>query len=78
STLEEKVAARYGVSPEKVFWVSEIESKWKGSVRVKALPPPGRDDNLVWMVDLVRWNVVPLSPEAKEISSWQQKPKNVP
>lgn len=66
STLEEKVAQHFQVAPERLFWEPHLESKVKGTVQVKAIPPQG-GGNLIWEVDLVRMNVAPVTPEAKSL-----------
>lgn len=66
NTLEEMVATRYGVSRERIFWVPEIESKIKGTVKVKASVPDSKDI-LEWRVDLVRFQVFPVSPAARDL-----------
>ena len=68
--LEEKVASYFGVTPDRIFWQPEIESKWRGTVKVKAIPPQG-GGNLIWRVDLVRLSVMPITPEAMEFSKPQ-------
>jgi len=68
TTLEEKVAQQFGVKPDLVSWEPQIESKVKGTVLVKALPPQG-GGNLIWKVDLVRLSVVPITPEAQAYSN---------
>lgn len=67
STLEEKIQKKYGVRPDLISWIPEIESKITGKVKVRALLPQG-DKNLIYQVDLVRLSVNPLTPEAEELS----------
>ncbi|MCE9624101.1 MAG: hypothetical protein K8R69_01410 [Deltaproteobacteria bacterium] len=66
--LEEKVAKAFGVKPDLISWQPEIESKMRGTVLVRALPPQG-GGNLIWKVDLVRLSVVPITPEAQAYSN---------
>ncbi len=63
-TLEEKITKKFGVPPEQISWLAEIESKFKGTVKVRAVLPKGEKD-LVFQVDLVRMAVAPLSEDAK-------------
>lgn len=65
-TLEEKVASHFQVASDRLFWEPSLESKIQGTVRVKAVPPQG-GGNLIWEVDLVRMNVVPVTAEAKTL-----------
>jgi hypothetical protein len=65
-TLEAEVARVYGVSKEAIQWVPEIESKTQGKVWVRAVLS-GRDTELLWQVDLVRFSVIPISPAAKSL-----------
>lgn len=65
-TLEEILADRYEVSREQIFWVPRLESKFRGTVVVEAFIS-GKKKNLLWKVDLVRFNIVPISSEAKAL-----------
>ena len=65
-TLEEKISRQYGVPAGRIFWLSEIESKTKGMVKVQA-KVPGTDDDLSWRVDLVRFNISPISDRARDL-----------
>ena len=67
-TLEDRVAQSFGVKPDLISWQPEIESKTRGTVLVRALPPQG-GGNLIWKVDLVRLSVVPITPEAQAYSN---------
>ncbi len=66
-TLEEKAAAFFQVPADRISWAPEIESKLKGTVKVRVLPPQG-GGNWVYQVDLVRMSVTPLTPEAAALS----------
>ncbi|MFO1462610.1 MAG: hypothetical protein U1F66_02460 [bacterium] len=68
ASLEELVARQFGVRPDLISWEPQLESKVKGTVLVKALPPQG-GGNLIWKVDLVRLSVVPITPEAQAYSN---------
>lgn len=65
-TLEEKISTRYGVPPVQIRWYSEIESKTQGIIKVHA-GVPGSPDSLSWQVDLVRFNIIPLTPPTEQI-----------
>lgn len=65
-TLEEKLAKEYDVKPEVIQWQPILESKVQGIVTVKALVP-GQAEPLVWQVDLVRFQISPQSPKAKQL-----------
>lgn len=65
--LEQWVSQVYGVSPEEIQWEPSLKSKIKGIVRVQARVPR-HSDELVWNVDLVRFQVTPLSPKAQALS----------
>jgi hypothetical protein len=66
-TIEEGVASYYQIAPEAISWVPEIQSKLKGTVLVKALPPQG-PGKFIWQVDLVHFSIQPMSPEAEGLS----------
>lgn len=65
-TIEEQIGARYGIPVTSIQWFSEFESKTKGLVVVRA-KVPGVGDDLSWRVDLVRFNVLPMSSRAEQI-----------
>lgn len=65
-TLEEKLAQHYNVKVETIQWQPNLESKVQGIVTVQALIP-GQAEPLVWQVDLVRFQISPQSPEAKNL-----------
>jgi hypothetical protein len=66
ATIEEQIGARYGVPAPNIRWFSEIESKARGIVEVRA-KVPGSQDELIWRVDLVRFSVSPATPAAEQI-----------
>ena len=72
-TLPEMLAERYGVGVQRIGWLPEIESKTRGLVRVRAVLPQDQEP-LVWQVDLVRFNVLPVSPAARGLGSEEAKP----
>lgn len=65
--LEQRISQVYGVNPEEIQWDPSLESKIKGIVRVQAHIPQ-HSDELVWNVDLVRFQVTPLSSKAHALS----------
>jgi len=65
-TLVEELSQRYGVQPQSISWIPQIESKVQGTVQVQAVVP-GREELLVWKVDLVRYRVMPASSGASEL-----------
>jgi hypothetical protein len=65
--LEQRIGQVYGVTPEEIQWDPRLESKIKGIVRVQAHVPQ-HSDELVWNVDLVRFQVTPLSKKAHALS----------
>ena len=65
-TLEQVLSERHGVPVERIFWRPEFESKLKGTVRVKAQLPEN-SEHLEWQVDLVRFQVMPLTPAARAL-----------
>lgn len=60
-SIDERLQAKYQVLPDQVGWEPKIESKTQGIVAVHA-KVPGSPDKLLWEVDLVRFNVRPVSP----------------
>ena len=66
STIEARLSQKLGVSAETITWKTQIESKWRGTVLVKARVP-GRSESYVWKVDLARQAVIPHSDAAKAI-----------
>jgi hypothetical protein len=59
------------VQPTNVQWFSEIESKTRGVIKVYA-KVPGSQEELSWRVDLVHFNIFPISPKAVEIGTPSQ------
>lgn len=65
-TIAEALAAKYAVKPEEIYWSTEIQSKWRGTVRVTALIPNTKD-SLTWLVDVSAQEVMPESDAAKRL-----------
>ena len=65
-TITDALAAKYSVKPETIYWSTEIQSKWRGTVRVTALIPNTKD-SLTWLVDVSAQEVMPESSAAKSL-----------
>ena len=74
-TLEQMIVKTYGETSENIRWDPTLESKIKGVVRVQA-HLPRHSDELVWTVDLVRFQVVPQSEKAKALSGGEDPMRN--
>jgi hypothetical protein len=61
-TIEELVSRSYHIPPQQIQWEPKIESKWEGTVVIRATTPQG-EGNLAWKVDLVRYSVIPINLE---------------
>ena len=71
-SLEQKIASHYQVPIDSITWLAHIESKVRGFVRVEA-KVVNVSDLLNWDVDLVRFQVIPVSEMAKQIGHINKK-----
>ena len=65
-SIAEAIAAKYDVEPDMIQWSTEIQSKWRGIVRVTAHLPE-TNDSLTWLVDVASQQVMPESNAAAQL-----------
>ncbi len=66
--LIDLLSKRYGVSPQEILWNSQIDSKIAGLVTVQAQLPRVTEP-LTWQVDLVRFQIHPVSSAAQALAT---------
>ncbi len=66
--LIDLLAQRYGVAPQDISWNPQIDSKIAGLVTVQA-QLPGSSEIFTWQVDLVRFQIHPLSSAAQALAA---------